>query len=111
MLEPQTIVNQRYQLERQLDQNTGRETWLAKDIDKENELVVVNFLAFGGNVQWEDLKLFEREANVLKQLLIKPTTKRVAGRSPAIGFIFLFVADLKANCCETQYAVVKVRAF
>ena len=25
-------------------------------------------MAFGGNVQWEDLKLFEREANVLKQL-------------------------------------------
>ena len=35
----------------------------------------------------------------LQQLLIKPTTKRVAGRSPAIGFIFLFVAGLKANCC------------
>ena len=24
----------------------------------------------------------------------------VAGRSPAIGFIFLFVAGLKANCCK-----------
>ena len=68
MLEPQTIVNQRYQLERQLGQNAGRETWLAKDIEKESELVVVKFLAFGGNVQWEDLKLFEREVNVLKQL-------------------------------------------
>ena len=68
ILEPQTIVNQRYQLERQLGQNAGRETWLAKDIEKESELVVVKFLAFGGNVQWEDLKLFEREANVLKQL-------------------------------------------
>ena len=68
MLEPQTIVNQRYQLVRQLGQNAGRETWLAKDIEKESELVVVKFLAFGGNVQWEDLKLFEREANVLKQL-------------------------------------------
>ncbi len=68
MLEPKTIVNQRYQLERKLGQNAGRETWLAKDIQKESELVVVKFLAFGGNVQWEDLKLFEREANVLKQL-------------------------------------------
>ena len=36
---------------------------------------------------------------VLQQLLIKPATRRVAGRSPAIGFIFLFVAGLKANCC------------
>ena len=25
--------------------------------------------------------------------------KRVAGRSPAKGFIFLFVAGLNANCC------------
>ncbi|MEA5489513.1 serine/threonine-protein kinase [Pseudanabaena sp. CCNP1317] len=68
ILQPQEIVNQRYQLERQLGQNAGRETWLAKDLQKENELVVVKLLAFGGNVQWEDLKLFEREANVLKQL-------------------------------------------
>jgi serine/threonine protein kinase len=68
MLEPQAIVNKRYQLERQLGQNAGRDTWLAKDLQKENELVVVKLLAFGGNVQWEDLKLFEREANVLKQL-------------------------------------------
>jgi serine/threonine protein kinase len=68
MLEPQAIVNDRYQLERQLGQNAGRDTWLAKDLQKENELVVVKLLAFGGNVQWEDLKLFEREANVLKQL-------------------------------------------
>jgi serine/threonine protein kinase len=68
MLEPQAIVNQRYQLERQLGQNAGRETWLAKDLQKEHELVVVKLLAFGGHVQWEDLKLFEREANVLKAL-------------------------------------------
>jgi serine/threonine protein kinase len=68
ILKPQEIVNQRYQLERQLGQNAGRETWLAKNLQKENELVVVKLLAFGGNVQWEDLKLFEREANVLKQL-------------------------------------------
>ncbi len=67
-LQPQEVINQRYQLERQLGQNAGRETWLAKDLQQENELVVVKLLAFGGNVQWEDLKLFEREANVLKQL-------------------------------------------
>jgi hypothetical protein len=52
MLEPQAIVNQRYQLERQLGQNAERETWLAKDLHKENELVAVKLLAFGGNVQW-----------------------------------------------------------
>ena len=42
------------------------------------------------NIDWEHLQ----------QLLIKPATRRVAGRSPAIGFIFLFVAGLKANCCN-----------
>ncbi len=67
-LQSQEIINHRYQLERQLGQNAGRETWLAKDLEQENQLVVVKLLAFGGNVQWEDLKLFEREANVLKQL-------------------------------------------
>jgi hypothetical protein len=42
ILQPQEIINQRYQLERQLGQNAGRETWLAKDLQKENELVVVS---------------------------------------------------------------------
>ena len=39
----------------------------------------------------------------LQQLLIKPTTTRVAGQSPATGFI-LFVVDLKANCCKLKFA-------
>ena len=38
----------------------------------------------------------------LQQLLIKPATRRVAGRSPAIGFILLFVAGLKANSCKSH---------
>jgi hypothetical protein len=37
----------------------------------------------------------------LQQLLLKPTTRRIAGQSPAMGFIFLFVAGLKANCCKS----------
>ena len=45
---------------------------------------------------------------ILQHLLIKPTTRRVAGRSPAIGFIFLFVAGLKANCCRF-YSLEKLR--
>jgi|GEM_PF-2584503 len=40
------------------------------------------------------------EIALLQQLLIKLTTRRVAGRSLAIGFILLFVAGLKANCCK-----------
>lgn len=67
-LQPQEVIQQRYQLEQRLGQNAGRETWLAKDLERSQELVVVKFLAFGGQVQWDDLKLFERESQILKQL-------------------------------------------
>jgi|GEM_PF-2936548 len=42
-----------------------------------------------------------RSASLLKiqRLFIKLTTTRVAGRSPATGFILLFVVGLKVNCC------------
>ncbi len=68
ILQPQEIIHQRYQLERQLGANAGRETWLAKDLQAKEELVVVKLLTIGGNVQWEDLKLFEREAKILQQI-------------------------------------------
>jgi serine/threonine protein kinase len=63
------LLNDRYQLKQTLGQNAGRQTWLAEDVGASPaELVVVKLLAFGGAIQWEDLKLFEREAQVLKQL-------------------------------------------
>jgi len=71
MLAIDRIIQDRYQLQRQLSDNPVRQTWLAKDLQAteiERQLVVIKFLAFGGLVQWEHLKLFEREANVLKQL-------------------------------------------
>ncbi len=69
MLETGQILCDRYQLQQRLSQNAGRQTWLAEDLATEPaEPVIVKFLAFGDQVQWEDLKLFEREANVLKQL-------------------------------------------
>ena len=82
MLEAGAIINQRYQLQAKLGRNAGRQTWLAKDLhsqsqekiedvslsDSVSDLVVVKLLAFGGDVQWEDLKLFEREAQILQQL-------------------------------------------
>jgi serine/threonine protein kinase len=69
MLEAQQVINERYQLQEKLGRNTGRQTWLAKDLSTETQqLVVVKLLAFGGDVQWEDLKLFEREAQTLQQL-------------------------------------------
>ena len=68
MLNPGEIVNQRYQLQSKLGRNAGRQTWLAKDTAAEDNLVVVKLLAFGGDVEWVDLKLFEREAQTLQQL-------------------------------------------
>ncbi|NEO81656.1 serine/threonine-protein kinase [Moorena sp. SIO4G3] len=69
MLEAEQILHERYQLKEQLGHNAGRQTWLAEDIGvSPPELVVVKLLAFGGDVNWDDLKLFEREAQVLKQL-------------------------------------------
>jgi serine/threonine protein kinase len=69
MLQAEQILHKRYQLKRQLGHNAGRQTWLAEDIGvSPTELVIVKLLAFGGNVQWDDLKLFEREAQILKQL-------------------------------------------
>ncbi len=69
MLNPGETINQRYQLQSKLGRNAGRQTWLAKDLKSaEDNLVVVKLLAFGGDVQWADLKLFEREAQILQQL-------------------------------------------
>jgi len=69
MLQAGQILHKRYQLKQKLGQNAGRQTWLAQDVGvSPNESVVVKLLAFGGGVQWDDLKLFEREAQVLKQI-------------------------------------------
>lgn len=69
MLQMGQVLHSRYQLKEQLGQNAGRQTWLAEDLAKEpTELAIVKLLAFGDQVQWDNLKLFEREANILKQL-------------------------------------------
>ncbi|HEY9796117.1 MAG TPA: serine/threonine-protein kinase [Leptolyngbyaceae cyanobacterium] len=69
MLQAEQVLHERYQLKRKLGQNAGRQTWLAEDMGvSPAQPVVVKLLAFGGEVQWDDLKLFEREAQILKQL-------------------------------------------
>ncbi|MEB3337633.1 MAG: serine/threonine-protein kinase [Leptolyngbyaceae bacterium] len=88
MFQAEQVLQNRYKLQRPLGQNalaeadqgeqesfrgfkSNRITWLAEDlsaIDPEQRQVVVKLLAFGGQVQWDDLKLFEREAQVLKTL-------------------------------------------
>lgn len=90
MLQPQQVLQNRYQLKSLLSKNAARQTWLATDLKRveniendvdntdannlennQNAQVVVKLLAFGGDVEWEDLKLFEREAQILKQIQLE----------------------------------------
>ena len=69
MLESNQILQERYKLKEKLGQHSGRQTWLAEDISIEPvETVILKFLASSEELQWQDLKLFEREADILKQL-------------------------------------------
>lgn len=71
MLQAEQILQNRYQIQHQLGNNGIRQTWLALDLqaaDEHKKQVVVKLLAFGGSVQWDDLKLFEREAQILQQI-------------------------------------------
>lgn len=64
---PDRISIDRYEIQKQLGKNPGRKTVLAVDRQTQ-ELVVVKMLTFGEDFEWQSLKLFEREAEVLKSL-------------------------------------------
>ncbi|NDJ15882.1 serine/threonine protein kinase [Myxacorys almedinensis] len=61
------LLANRYKLERQLGKKAGRQTFLARDSQTQN-LVVIKLLSFGNEFEWDDLKLFEREAATLQEL-------------------------------------------
>ncbi len=63
----QAIINKGYEIQRQLAKKAGRRTLLARDINSQ-ELVVIKLLAFSNDFSWENLKLFEREAQTLQTL-------------------------------------------
>ncbi|MGD2183095.1 serine/threonine protein kinase [Lusitaniella coriacea] len=69
MLQSQQILKNRYRLQQQLGNNAGRQTWQAEDISTSpSSSVIVKLLAFSPQMQWEEYKLFEREAQVLQSL-------------------------------------------
>jgi serine/threonine protein kinase len=69
MLSAGQILCDRYQLQEPLGHNAGRQTWLAVDTKASPpKTVVVKFLMFNPQMQWDELKLFKREAQVLKNL-------------------------------------------
>ena len=61
------VLHDRYRIQSLLGRQTGRRTLLATDLQTELP-VVVKLLLFGPDFTWDDLKLFEREAEVLKFL-------------------------------------------
>ncbi|MEG4318650.1 MULTISPECIES: serine/threonine-protein kinase [unclassified Microcoleus] len=68
MLEPGKILQERYQLQQRLGRTAaGHQTWLAVDLESQ-EQVTLKMLAFSPEMHWEELKLFEREAQVLQAL-------------------------------------------
>jgi eukaryotic-like serine/threonine-protein kinase len=61
------ILGNRYQCDRRLGKQAGRQTLLARDL-KTQQQVVVKLLSFSSDFNWEDLKLFQREVETLKSL-------------------------------------------
>jgi serine/threonine protein kinase len=69
MLQTEKVLKERYQLKQLLGQNAGRQTWLAEDLETQSrESVIVKLLAFNPQMHWDELKLFERESQVLKNI-------------------------------------------
>jgi serine/threonine protein kinase len=67
MLGEEQVLHHRYHILRQLGHNAGPRTLLTEDLHTQ-ELVVLKILSFNSDFRWEDLKLFEREAETLKSL-------------------------------------------
>lgn len=61
------ILGSRYSIQEQLGKKPGRYTYLALDQETQN-LVVVKLLKLDSDFEWDSLKLFEREAQILKNL-------------------------------------------
>lgn len=61
------ILRDRYKVLQQLGKQTGRQTLLTRDLQTQ-ELVVIKLLSLGSDFEWQDLKLFEREAKTLQAL-------------------------------------------
>ncbi|MEH2364111.1 serine/threonine protein kinase [Nostoc sp.] len=61
------ILGDSYEVQQLLGKKAGRRTLLARDLQTQ-ELVVIKLLSFGDDFEWDSLKLFEREAETLKNL-------------------------------------------
>jgi serine/threonine protein kinase len=62
------VLHDRYRIRSLLGRQTGRRVFLATDLQTKLS-VVIKLLLFNPDFTWDDLKLFEREAEVLKSLV------------------------------------------
>lgn len=67
MLQTQNILVDRYQLQTQLSDRLSRQTLLALDLTADRN-VILKLLPLNPQIQWEEIKLFDREAQILKNL-------------------------------------------
>ncbi len=65
-LQGSRLLIDRYCLDQRLGASGARQTWLAKG--PEGQAVTVKALYFGQGMEWQDLKLFEREVATLRHL-------------------------------------------
>ena len=61
------LIHERYKLVEQLRDKPDRQTWLAFDIKKEQQ-VILKKLCFNTSFEWDALQQFEREFKALKNL-------------------------------------------
>ncbi|MBF2076370.1 MAG: serine/threonine protein kinase [Synechococcales cyanobacterium C42_A2020_086] len=61
------VLHSHYRIQSLLGRQTGRRTFLAMDLETRIP-VVIKLLLFNPDFSWDDLKLFEREAETLKSL-------------------------------------------
>ncbi|NJM57374.1 MAG: serine/threonine protein kinase [Synechococcales cyanobacterium RU_4_20] len=67
MLKEGDRIQEHYQIVAELGRKAGRRTLLAEDL-RSHTNVVIKLLSFSDEFTWDDLKLFEREAETLKSL-------------------------------------------
>lgn len=93
------MLQGRYEIQRQLRKNAGRQTLLARDLITQ-ELVVIKLLTFDSDFKWQDFKLLTREAQIL-QKLSHPAIPRY------LDYFQLNLTDLKGFALIQTYIPAK----
>lgn len=101
------ILGDRYEVERQIGKQTGRWTLLARDLTTQTQ-VVIKLLFLDDQAEWDDLKLFEREVEILKSLS-HPSIPRYLGffehelpNDKALALIQTYVDGISLEQCIQQ---------